>query len=142
MWWHLLFASGILVVVVGAWFGLHYILNPRLEEPDGKATITGRCGDTMEIRLRFSRDRVAEISHATTGCTYSANCLIAAANLAKGKTPEEVLDVDADTVQKSIGGLPRDYMHCATLAVATLQAAMNDYMRKSTYKSSTSARFH
>ena len=142
MWWNLLFASGILVVIVGAWFGVYYWCNPRLEDPDGQASIVGSCGDTMEIRLRFGRGRVAETSLFTTGCTYSANCLTAAANLAKGKTPEEVLDIDADTIQKSIGGLPRDHMHCATLAVETLKEAINDYMRKSTRRPAAQPRFH
>ena len=132
--WNLLLASGLLVVIVGLWFGVYYWLNPRLENPDGKASVTGECNDTMEIRLRFSRNRVAETSQWTNGCTYSTNCLYAAANLARGKTPEEVLDIDADAIQKSIGGLPTDHMHCATLAVATLQEAIDDYMRRSTGK--------
>jgi NifU-like protein involved in Fe-S cluster formation len=141
MWLNLLFASGILLVIVGAWFGVYYVLNPRLERPDGKARLTGSCGDTMEIRLRFSQGCVAAISHMTTGCLYSVNCLEAAANLAKGKTPEEALDIDPDSIQKAIGGLPKDHMHCATLAVATLQEAINDYMRKSTGKPSSRSRF-
>jgi hypothetical protein len=58
-----------------------------------------------------------------------------------GKTPEEVLEIDADTIQRSIGGLPTDNMHCATLAVATLQEAINDYMNKSTSDSSAPSRF-
>lgn len=96
----------------------------------------------MEIRLRFGGGRVAETSHFTTGCLYSVNCIAAAADLVKGKTPEEALDVDADTIQKSIGGLPTDHMHCATLAVETLKEAINDYMRKSTRRPAAQPRFH
>lgn len=35
---------------------------------------------------------------------------------------------------KTIGGLPRDQMHCAELAAETLGAALNDYMLKSQTK--------
>ena len=141
MWLNLLFASILLIVVVGLWFGVHWWLNPRLEDPDGQASIIGECKDTMEIRLKFSRNRVSETSHWTNGCVYSLNCICAAADLAKGKTPEEVLDIDADAIQKSIGGLPTDHMHCATLAVATLQEAINDYVGKSMGKPLTRSRF-
>ena len=62
----------------------------RVNHPDGKACITGKCGDTMEIRLKFYEDRVSKTSHWTDGCAYSLNCVLAAANLARGKTPDEI----------------------------------------------------
>ena len=136
MWLNLLFASILLIVVVGLWFGVHYWLNPRLESPDGKARVTGTCKDTMEIRLRFHDNQVAETSYWTSGCVYSLNCICAAADLAKGKTLEEVFDIDPHDIQEAIGGLPTDHMHCATLAVHALQEAVNDYMRKSLGESS------
>ncbi|MBW2175131.1 MAG: iron-sulfur cluster assembly scaffold protein [Deltaproteobacteria bacterium] len=110
MWLNLLIASGLLVLIVGLWFGVYYWLNPCLDDPDGKASVTGECGDTMEIRLRFSGNRVAETSHWTNGCTFSLNCISSAALLAKGKTLEEAIDIDPDTIQKSIEGLPTDHM--------------------------------
>ena len=142
MWLNFLYACGLLTLIVWLWFGVYCWLNPYLEKPDGKASVTGSCGDTMEIRLRFRQNRVAETSHLTSGCLYSMNCISAAAGIAIGKTSEECLDIDADTIQKSIGGLPTDHMHCATLAVATLQEAIHDYMRKFTGKPSTPSRFH
>lgn len=53
------------------------------------------------------------------------------AGLAKGKTPDEILEIDPKTIQESVGGLPQDQMHCARLSVQTLNAALDDYMRKS-----------
>jgi len=126
---NMLIAGGVLVVIVVAWFLVYYWLNPHLEKADGKACVTGRCGDTMEIRLTFAGNRVAETSYQTNGCVYSLNCVCAAADLAKGKTPDEILAIDADLIQASMGGLPRDHMDCASLAAETLQAALDDYMR-------------
>ena len=128
---HILFAAGFLSVVVGVWFGVYYWLNPRLEAPDGKARVTGSCGDTMEIRLRFQGNKVSESTHWTNGCVYSLNCVFAAAQHAEGKTPAELLDIEPETIGHSIGGLPQDHMHCATLAAATLREAINDYMKNS-----------
>ena len=128
---NLLCAVGILMAVVGTWFGVYYWLNPRMDAPDGKAALTGSCGDTMEIRLRFRHNKVAESTHWTNGCIFSLNCISSAAHLCEGKTAEEILDIAPETIAASIGGLPKDHMHCATLAAAALREAVNDYMKKS-----------
>ncbi|MFZ7111665.1 MAG: iron-sulfur cluster assembly scaffold protein [Desulfatiglandales bacterium] len=129
---YLLTAFGVLFGVVCLWIAVYYWTNPRVENPDGNACITGTCGDTMEIRLRFQDDKVVETSHWTDGCAYSLNCVYAAARLARGMTPDQILEIDSDTIKESIGGLPSDHTHCARLAYETLQAALDDYMRKQT----------
>jgi nitrogen fixation protein NifU and related proteins len=122
---------GVLMAIVGIWFWAHYRLNPILEAPDGKARITGRCGDTMEICLQFEDDQVVKSTHWTNGCTTSLNCAMAAADLAKGKTPQALLEIDADAIQKVIGELPKETLHCAELAAETLHSAVDDYTKKS-----------
>lgn len=127
--WFLLL-SGVLFLTVGAWIAVYLWLTPHLSEPDGKARITGKCGDTMEIGLKFHNDRVTQTSHETDGCVYSLNCVNSAADLATGKTPDEILSIDPYVIQQAVGGLPEDQIHCAHLAVETLQAALHDYMMK------------
>jgi len=129
--WFLL-AAAVLAGIVGAWIGITYWLTPHVEDPDGSARITGSCGDTMEIRLKFRGGRVVKASQWTDGCAYSFNCVCSAADLAKGKCPDEIADIDADLIQRSVGGLPSDHLHCARLAEETLQTALDDYMRRST----------
>jgi nitrogen fixation NifU-like protein len=129
-----LVACGVLLVIVGLWFFITYALTPHIKHPDGKARIAGHCGDTMEIDLKFRGDRVSETSYWTDGCAYSLSAVYAAAHLARGKTPDEIIEIDADVIQKTIGGLPTDHMHCAELAAETLGAALNDYMSKSRIK--------
>ncbi len=126
----------VLIVVVVAWFLVHYWLNPHIENPDGKARITGSCKDTMEVRLVFRDGKVAKTSHWTDGCAHSYNCVYAAVTLATGKTAEEVADIDADDICEFVGGLPSDHLHCAKLAVDTLHAALDDYLKKSALSSS------
>jgi nitrogen fixation NifU-like protein len=124
-------ACGVLLVIVGLWFFITYWLTPHLEHPDGKARITGRCGDTMEIDLKFRGDRVSETSYWTDGCAYSLSAVCAAVDLAKGKTPDEIIEIDSAVIQKTLGGLPRDQTHCADLAAEALQSALEDYILRS-----------
>jgi len=75
---YLLTAFGVLFAVVCIWMAAAYWLNPRVNDPDGKACITGTCRDTMEICLKFEGDREVKTSHWTDGCAYSLNCINAA----------------------------------------------------------------
>ena len=124
----LLLGCGVLIVVIFLWFAAYYWLNPQVENPDGAATVTGSCGDTMEIRLKFRADRVVESSHWTNGCAHSLNAVCTAAELAHGKSPDEIVEISAEEIRHAMGGLPRDHMHCARLAEETLQAALENYM--------------
>ncbi len=126
----ILLGAGALALIIIVWAIILYLSGPNIEEPDGKARITGSCGDTMEIYLKFKDGKVVDSSCWTDGCTYSYNCVVAAAEMAKGKSPEEILQIDAQKIQDYIGGLPKDHMHCAKLAEETLQAALEDYMKK------------
>ena len=126
----LLLGAVILAGIVGLWFIVYYLLNPNIKDPDGHAKITGKCGDTMEISLKFEDAKVVESSCWTDGCAHSYNSVCAAADLAKGKTPDEILEIDATCISEYVGGLPSDHLHCAQLAEEALQAALHDYMIK------------
>jgi nitrogen fixation NifU-like protein len=99
-----------------------------MENPDGCARLTGRCGDTMEIYLRFRDNRVEEALYLTDGCGSSNICGSFAAELAHGKTPDELTEVTGESIINAIGGLPEEETHCAFLAAETLQEALNNYM--------------
>jgi len=101
-----------------------------LNAPDGYARVTGPCNDTMEIFLRFRQEKVTEASFQTDGCGSSAVCGSFAAEMAHGKTPDELLDVTGEAILKKLGGLPKEEEHCAFLAGETLQEALSNYMKK------------
>jgi hypothetical protein len=129
IWW-LVLGACVLVGFAGFWMVIAYWLTAHVDNPGGKAIITGPCGDTMEIALKFDNGHVSNTSCFTDGCLYSLNCVHAAADLAKGKTPDEIIEIDSNLIRKAIGGLPDDHVHCAKLAEETLMAALDDYMRK------------
>jgi len=97
--------------------------------PGGQARVVGTCGEIMEIRLKFKGERMVEGSPWTNGCAHSFNYIWAAVDLAKGKTPEEILDTDSAMIQEAVGGLPWDHWHCASQAADTLHAAIDICMQ-------------
>ena len=109
-------------------------LNPLylgvMDNPDGHGRLAGSCGDTMEIFLKFERERVVEATFLTDGCGPSAVCGSFAAELALGKSLDEVAAITGETILEVLGGLPQEEQHCAFLAAATLQDALDHYMRK------------
>ncbi len=101
-----------------------------MESPDGYGKVKGSCGDTMEIFLRFEGERVKEASFLTDGCGTSAVCGSFAAELAHGKSPDELLEITGEAILARVGGLPEDDRHCAFLAAETVQEALLGYMKK------------
>ncbi|MFO7860483.1 MAG: iron-sulfur cluster assembly scaffold protein [Desulfosalsimonas sp.] len=108
--------------------------NPRFNGgmafPDGWARVTGECGDSIEIYLKFGNDIVTAASYLTDGCASSSICGSFAAELAMGKDPEQLIDITGESVLNAIGRLPEDEHHCARLAAAALQEALSDYMSR------------
>ena len=112
------------------WFGMHYYLNPHMENPDGIAKVTGSCGDTMEIALKFKGARVEDVHCWTDGCAISKMCVETVGMLARGKTVPELKTIDTAAILERVGNLPDTHMHCAVLAETTLQKAVSVYKLK------------
>lgn len=101
-----------------------------MQDADGYSRVTGTCGDTMEFFLKFENDRVKAASFQTDGCGSSTVCGSFAAELAHGKSPDEVTDITGEMILGVLGGLPEKDRHCAFLASEGLQEALDDYMKK------------
>jgi nitrogen fixation NifU-like protein len=101
-----------------------------LKDPDGHACLTGKCGETIEIFLNFNGERVKEAAYLTNGCLSSRVCAALAAHMAHGKTPDEVLDITAQSILDLLGDFPKEQEHCAFLAAESLQEALHNYMIK------------
>jgi nitrogen fixation NifU-like protein len=111
---------------------LNPIYKGSLDDPDGYACLKGRCGDTLEIFLKFDGEKVKEAAFLTDGCGAITACGSFVAEMSMGKSPDEILDITAEAIIEKLGGLPKDEAHCASLATETLQEALNDYMVKQT----------
>ncbi len=97
---------------------------------DGYGRLTGSCGDTIQIFLKFANDKVKDASFQTDGCASSMVCGSFAVELAMDKSPDELIKITGETILKVLGTFPKEEQHCAFLAANTLQEALNDYMIK------------
>lgn len=108
--------------------------NPKyfgvMQEADSHALLKGSCGDTMEMYIRVKDDLLEQISYVTDGCSSSSIAGSFTAELAMGKSFEEVLDLTGPDVLHEIGTFPKAEEHCAHLAVTTLHEAVNSFLVK------------
>ena len=100
----------------------------RMNDPSGSAWIKGLCGDTMEIYLAIENDTVTKALFNTDGCNASRACGSVAAALADGKPLKDVLRLSPADVLDLWSDFPQGNVHCAILAINTLQKAVADYL--------------
>lgn len=100
-----------------------------MEDSQGNARITGLCGDTMEFWIRVLDEKVERISFITTGCGPSMASGSMTTTLAEGKSIEDAAALQQKDVLDALQGLPSESEHCALLAVNTLRAACEDYLK-------------
>jgi nitrogen fixation NifU-like protein len=103
-----------------------------INNPDGHARLTGKCGETIEIGLKFENEHVSQAAFMTDGCAAITVCGSFAAEMAIGKAPDEILEITGESIMDTAGSFPEEEAHCAFLAAETLQEALHDYMLKQT----------
>jgi len=86
--------------------------------------------DTMTIFLRFEGDRVKQATFRTTGSATGSLCCFFTAKFAIDKTSEELGEIKAETIIRSLGGLPEKDRHSAFLAAETLGEILHKYRMK------------
>lgn len=102
----------------------------RLEDFHVHGHALGDCGDSMDIYLKFERDRVLEASYMTDGCGSSNVCGSFAAELCIGMRAEELADITGELILAKLGNMPENDQHCAFLAAGTVQEALRIYMTR------------
>lgn len=111
---------------------INHFLNPRnlgeIKAPDGFASVTGPCGDTVEICLRVKNGRIMNATFWTDGCGPSIASGSMVTELVKGKSLAEAQRITQDDVLNALGGLPEESLHCPLLAANTLKEAIKDYL--------------
>jgi len=101
-----------------------------LKDFDGRARITGPCGDTMEFWLSVRNGYVKKTSFITDGCGASLACGSMATSLAEGRRVKDAAALRQQDILEALGGLPKESAHCALLAANTLKAACEDYLNR------------
>ena len=108
----------------------------ELASANAKGEVTGDCGDTMRLFLRIEHEKVQEAGFLTDGCGSSIICGSTAAEMALGKSCEDITAItgqvilDALSAQTVSGGLPEEDQHCAWLAANALHEAVGHHYKQ------------
>jgi Mrp family chromosome partitioning ATPase/NifU-like protein involved in Fe-S cluster formation len=91
------------------------------DQPDLHGKVRGCCGDSIQIELVVDGEVIKDARFLTDGCAATIACGGLLTRLIKGKTLTEAQELSPETLIKELGGLPKDHVHCASLAVKTLR---------------------
>ena len=111
---------------------INHITNPRnvgsIPEDDGFGSVSGSCGDTMEIWIKVKNGGIQKATFWTDGCgaTVATGSMIT--EMALGKSVSQAQRINKHDLLQALGGLPEENVHCAALAANTLREAIKDYM--------------
>ena len=89
------------------------------------------CGDLITIYARIGEgDRVEDVTFEGVGCTISQAGGSIVTELAKGLTLDEVKALGIPEITEEMGDeIVKSRVRCATLALGTLQAALDRFRR-------------
>ena len=85
------------------------------------------CGDQMKMYIKVRDGRIADIRWKTYGCASAIASTSALSELAKGKTLDEALEIDAKMIDDYLGNLPKHKFHCSVLGHDALRDAIKNY---------------
>ncbi len=110
-------------------------LNPKffgeMKNPDGVGKVGNkRCGDEMEIYISVKKGRITGASFRTLGCAAAIATSDIICEMVVGKKPEEAVSLTEKEMVKKLEYLPNTKVHCASLALEGLKAAVDDYNKK------------
>jgi nitrogen fixation NifU-like protein len=84
----------------------------------------------MEIHLRLDGERIEDATFVTDGCGPTVACGSMLTTMVQGMSLEEAKGVRPADLLEVLEGLPEESVHCAELAVKTLQNALLNWRAK------------
>ena len=103
-----------------------------IEDADGEGTVGNpTCGDIMTIYIKVDDDnKLEDIKFSTFGCGAAIATSSMITQMAMGMDVDEADEITRNQVADELGGLPPVKLHCSNLAADALQAAIEDYRKK------------
>ncbi|MCS6804676.1 MAG: iron-sulfur cluster assembly scaffold protein [Acidobacteriota bacterium] len=103
----------------------------EVAEPSGVADVTNPvCGDRLRLSVLVVDHVIKEAKFKAYGCAPTIAAGSVAAEMLIGRSVEQALRISRDEINQALGGLPASKLHCATLAVDAIEAAMRDVERR------------
>ncbi len=118
---------------------MDHFMHPRnvgeIPDADGVGQVGNPvCGDIMKMYIKVKDNVITDVKFQTFGCGAAIATSSMATEMIKGKNLDEALALTNKAVAEALGGLPQVKMHCSVLAEEAVQAAINDYLIKTTGK--------
>jgi nitrogen fixation NifU-like protein len=111
---------------------LDHVRNPRnvgLLEDANVVIQAGdpECSDKLVFFVRIEGDVVRDIRFLIEGCETTVATSSAVTGLVMGQSLDAVMALDTEAVAAVLDGLPEEKIHCPTMAVSALHAAVRLY---------------
>jgi NifU-like protein involved in Fe-S cluster formation len=111
-----------------------HIARPRnvgeLNSPSGVGDVTNEvCLDRIRLSILVDQDRLTDAKVKAQGCPPTIAAASALTELIIGRSLTEVESLTRKDIVESLGRLPVAKMHCASLAIDALRAAMDSIER-------------
>ena len=118
---------------------MDHFANPRnvgeFPDADGVGEVGNpACGDIMKMSIKVKDNVIVDVKFKTFGCGAAIATSSISTEMIKGKTVDEALTLTNKAVAEALGGLPPAKMHCSVLAEEAIEAAIDDYLKKTTGK--------
>lgn len=118
---------------------MDHFANPRnvgeFPDADGVGEVGNpACGDIMKMFIKVRDNVITDVKFKTFGCGAAIATSSISTEMIKGKTIDEALKLTNKAVAEALGGLPPAKMHCSVLAEEAIEAAIDDYLKKTTGK--------
>jgi nitrogen fixation NifU-like protein len=118
---------------------MDHFANPRnvgeFSDADGVGEVGNpACGDIMKMSIKVKDNVIVDVKFKTFGCGAAIATSSISTEMIKGKTIDEALKLTNKAVAEALGGLPPAKMHCSVLAEEAIEAAIDDYLKKTTGK--------
>jgi nitrogen fixation protein NifU and related proteins len=108
---------------------LDHFRNPRNagELPGATATVEVSnpvCGDILKLFVKIVDGKMSEVRFLCRGCTTSIACASLLTEELRERTPSQARSITAETLSRSLGGLPPATFHGAQLAADAVNALL------------------
>jgi nitrogen fixation protein NifU and related proteins len=108
---------------------LDHFQNPRnagrVEHADASVEIENpACGDILQLTVRISAGRIAEVRFLAKGCVPAMACASALTELLRERSLDEVRTLTREDLIEKVGGLPEASTHASYLAMDAMAALL------------------
>ncbi len=86
-----------------------------------------RCGDEMEIYIKVDNGKIINASFRTLGCAAAIATSDVVCEMVIGKNIKDAVELTEKEMVEKLEYLPNTKVHCASLALNGLRAAVENY---------------